>query len=218
MSPPPGLVWCVPLINHCLSACQKGNRQPDSIRLDSIAETELKSQMENKFMAINLLSLIRAHTRDMTTSSGCSSSSRAITANISGKKRSSRVNHRQHHNSPQFSSWAISDFSTWTTTAHWTLLNAATLLEWTVIYLRRFLGTFLLLLVHCEEFIRKTWNASQGLRISVQIWDGFDANRHGMNCENWVINQSNSNQDLEPIKQRLPILQSIASPFHARPM
>lgn len=35
---------------------------------------ELKSQIENKFMAINLLSLIRAHTRDMTTSSGCCNS------------------------------------------------------------------------------------------------------------------------------------------------
>lgn len=28
----------------------------------------------------------------------------------------------------------------------------------------------------------------------LEIWDGSDANRHGMNCENWAINQSKRNQ------------------------
>lgn len=72
-----------------------------------------------------------------------------------------------------------------------------------MIYLRRFSELSVFSFIARNSSGRHETRPKAG--ISVQIWDGFDANRHGMNCENWVINQSNSNQDrLEPIKQRRP--------------
>lgn len=48
------------------------------------------------------------------------------------------------------------------------------------------------------EFTRKRWRKFRRMGYQrLKIWDGFDANRHGMNCENWVINQSKSESNQE---------------------